>query len=93
MFRNKLLLNSPPLSEKIMPGAPNATIQTLMKVSTISSFLLEDTTAAVLKRVGLSMICKNLEPQIFFKLTETVSLNSLDKEKPTIGFKPGYLYL
>ena len=93
MFKNKLLVNSPPLSDKIMSCAPNMAIQCLMKASTISSFCFEDTTAAVLKRVALSMICKNLEPQIFFKLTETVSLNSLDKEKPTIGFKPGYLYL
>ena len=39
------------------------------------------------------MICKNLVPLISFKSTKTVLLDSFDKEKPTIGFKRGYLYL
>ena len=82
MFKNKLLLNSPPLSDKITPGASNTAIQCLMKVSTISSFRLERTTAAVLKRVALSMICKNFVPLISFKSTEAVSLKSLDKKNP-----------
>ena len=58
IFKNKLLLNSLPLSGKITPGAPNMTIQFLMKASTISSFRFERTTAALLKRVALSVICK-----------------------------------
>ena len=93
MFKDKLLVNSPPLSDKIMSCAPNMAIQCLMKASTISSFCFEDTTAAVLKRVALSVICKNLVPLISFKSTVTVLLNSLDKEKLTIGFKPSSLYL
>ena len=87
IIRNKLLLNSPPLSDKITPGAPNTAIQCLMKVSTISSFRFEHTTAAALKRVALSMICKNLVPIVSFKSTETVSLNSLDKRKTHYWFQ------
>ena len=91
MFKNKLLLNSPPLSDKITTGAQNMAIQYLMKASTIYSFRFERTTATVLKRFALSMISKNLVPLISFKSTETVSLNSLEKEKPTTGFKRGCL--
>ena len=64
-----------------MSGAPNMAIQCLMKASTISSFCFEDTTAAVLKRVALSMICKNLVPLISLKSSETVLVNALDKKK------------
>ena len=92
MFKNKLLLNSCPLSDKIMSGAANIAIQCLLKISTISSFHFECTTTAVLKRVALAMICKNLAPLISLRSTKTVSLNSVNKEKPTIGFKPGCLF-
>ena len=49
--KNKLLLNSHPLSEIITPDAPN--------ISTISSFRFEFTTGATPKLVLLSVICKN----------------------------------
>ena len=37
MFKNKLLLNSAPLSDKIMSGAPNTAFQCLIKVSIVLS--------------------------------------------------------
>ena len=76
MFKNIQLLNPPPLSDKIMHGTPNVAIKCLMKVSTISSFCFECTTAVMLKQVALSMISKNLVLLISFRSTETVSLNS-----------------
>ena len=41
-----------------MPGAQNMAIQCLMEASTILSFHSEHTTAAMVKRVALSMIYK-----------------------------------
>ena len=71
IFTNKLLIKPPPLTNTMFHGALNMVIKD-MKISTISlgfNFRI----AAVLKRVAISTIYKNLAPFTCLRSTDSVN--------------------
>ena len=54
------LLNSPPLSVKILSGTPNVLIQCIMMLSTTVSFVLSGITTALLYLVARSIMCRRM---------------------------------
>ena len=66
---NSSLLNSPLLSESIVPGAPKIAIQCLMNASTTSSLSWTYTDAA-LNLVAWSVICNSRIPSTLYQLLQ-----------------------